>query len=52
MTISQEYMNESIAQIVAVAATAAVMQYWQKGRMEMEMSLPGAEVLTQVWDPG
>ena len=45
MATNQAYINETIAQIAAVAAKAVVRQYWQKE--EMEMNLLGTEVKKQ-----
>ena len=46
MASSQVYMNETIAQIAAVAETVAVCAILAE-RMEMEMSLPAAKVFIQ-----
>ena len=45
MATGQACINETIAQIVAVAANAVVRQYWQKE--EMGMNLPGIEMKKQ-----
>ena len=45
MAINQEYINETIAQIAAVAAKAVVQAILVEE--EMKMNFPGAEVMKQ-----